>query len=257
MSQADSIKPGVFLSHTARDKPFVRRLATDLVVAGARVWIDEAEIGIGDSLISKISEGIDNTDYLAVILSTASVGSEWVQRELDVALNQEIQGRRVKVLPLLLENCPLPAFLLGKKYADFTDPDNYVSSLGEVLARLGLIGEPSIGTYHQYPFREGPRRFRDLSERAKLILRQLAHAQPDVIVADWQETTSPRQLRSLKIGIRQLDIGDGEQGDAWYTALQDLEKRWLIQAVGSRPGYVAYKLTPDGWDLVKFLPLNG
>jgi hypothetical protein len=44
----------IFLSHNHADKPFVRRLAQDLQAAGARVWLDEAEMLIGDSLIKKI-----------------------------------------------------------------------------------------------------------------------------------------------------------------------------------------------------------
>src|SRR5882762_2886760 len=93
--------PGVFLSHSHADKSFTYKLGEDLRRAGVRVWIDRAEIRVGDSLIEKITEGIKTTDYLAVILSRVSVKSEWVKREVDVAMNQEIEGRRVRVLPLL------------------------------------------------------------------------------------------------------------------------------------------------------------
>lgn len=42
---------GIFLSHTGVDKPFVRRLRDDFRAHGVpRVWVDEAEIEIGDSL---------------------------------------------------------------------------------------------------------------------------------------------------------------------------------------------------------------
>lgn len=40
---------GIFLSHTGADKPFVRQLRKDLLDHGVpRVWVDEAEIEIGD-----------------------------------------------------------------------------------------------------------------------------------------------------------------------------------------------------------------
>ena len=254
MLPVESTNPSVFLSHTASDKGFARRLAGDLLVAGARVWIDEAEIAIGDSLILRISEGIYRMDYLAIILSPGSVRSEWVQRELDVALNREIQGRKVKVLPLLLEKCEIPAFLIGKKYADFTDPERYVVSLNEVIERLGLPEKAWAQAYEAYPFLNGPRRFRDLPDDAKQLLRQIASANPQLIAVDWQETVPPRRLRGLKIGTHDIDIGDSDEHEKqWRNLLQTLERRWLIQAVGSRPGYTAYKITPDGWDLVKFL----
>lgn len=128
----------IFLSHTWADKPFARRLSCDLEKAGAVVWLDEAEIKIGDSLIEKIREGIDSVDYLAVILSPDAVSSTWVQKEVDIAMNQEIKGKQVKVLPLLYKECSLPWFLEGKMYADFTNNEKYPFALSQLLIRLDL-----------------------------------------------------------------------------------------------------------------------
>jgi hypothetical protein len=72
----------VFLAHSSADKRFVRRLAADLLERGIRVWFDEAELLVGDSLFAKIGDGVREVDYLAVILSPASVKSPWVQREV-------------------------------------------------------------------------------------------------------------------------------------------------------------------------------
>lgn len=104
-------RPSLFLSHSSRDKFFVRELAARLEQAGAKVWLDEAEINVGDSLTQKIGEAIDRTDFVAAVLSHNSVGSEWVQRELRVALDKEFSGRRVVVLPILLEQVEIPPFL--------------------------------------------------------------------------------------------------------------------------------------------------
>lgn len=71
--------PSIFLSHSHSDKCFATKIAADLREAGAEVWIDEAEIKLGDSLIDKISEAIDSVDYLAALLSAKSVESEWVR----------------------------------------------------------------------------------------------------------------------------------------------------------------------------------
>jgi GGDEF domain-containing protein len=128
----------IFLSHSKADKPFVRRLSKDLKYFGIRVWVDEAEIQIGDSLIEKIREGIDNVKFVGVILSKTSVRSEWVKKEVDVAMNQEIEGKKVKVLPLLIESCDLPGFLKGKLYADFQIEDSYQKELFKLVKRLGI-----------------------------------------------------------------------------------------------------------------------
>lgn len=131
-------KPGIFLSHTHSDSDFANRLAKDLKEAGAEVWIDNAEIKVGESLIEKVSEGIERMDYLAVILSRNSVNSQWVREEIEIAMTQEISGHRIKVLPLLYEPCALPIFLANKRYADFTSEEKYAKSLSEVILSLGI-----------------------------------------------------------------------------------------------------------------------
>jgi TIR domain len=127
----------VFLSHNSNDKLFVRRLAEDLRYAGVTVWVDEAEIKLGDSLLAKVEDGIKGSDYLAVILSPHSIDSSWVQRELRIALTKEIESRNVVVLPLLHCDCEMPAFLSDKLYADFRQENRYGDALNLLLDRLG------------------------------------------------------------------------------------------------------------------------
>jgi hypothetical protein len=129
---------GVFLSHSSGDRRFANRLASDLRAAGARVWIDEAEIKVGESLLGKIRQGIDEMDYVAVVLTPSSVSSEWVKRELEIALNMEIERKRVTVLPLLVQECELPSFLRTKKYADFRKSRRYRTALAALCKAIGI-----------------------------------------------------------------------------------------------------------------------
>ncbi|WP_337017674.1 toll/interleukin-1 receptor domain-containing protein [Oceanobacillus massiliensis] len=129
----------IFLSHNSKDKIFVRKLANDLRRKGYYVWVDEAEIKLGDSLIEKIREGIDKVQYIGVVLSENSIKSEWVKREVDIAINQEIAEKKVKVLPLMLEQVDLPGFLVGKLYADFTCEDRYSQGMNLIMERLDEV----------------------------------------------------------------------------------------------------------------------
>jgi hypothetical protein len=61
--------PRLFLSYSRDDRAFVRRLGGDLQTCGARLWIDESEILVGDSLLGKVGDAIDEMDFLVVILS--------------------------------------------------------------------------------------------------------------------------------------------------------------------------------------------
>jgi DNA-binding NtrC family response regulator len=137
----------VFISYCSQDKRFAKKLSADLERFHVKVWIDEGEIKIGDSLIEKIREGIDQVDYLAVVITPASTNSEWVKREVEIAMNQEIAGKKVKVLPLLLKSCEMPGFLIGKRYADFSRRNKYMEALSELLQRLG-VGEEKIKQFH-------------------------------------------------------------------------------------------------------------
>lgn len=128
--------PSIFLSHNHKDKPFARRLAKDLIEKGVNVWIDEAEIKIGDSLIRIISSSIYEMDFLGVVLSPDSVQSRWVQEELEQALHIQISESYVKVLPILLRDCKMPGFLLDKVYADFRDENNYQLALEKLVERI-------------------------------------------------------------------------------------------------------------------------
>ena len=129
----------LFMSHTGVDKPFVRRLKKDLLSHGVpRVWVDEAEIEIGDSLTAKIEEGMKLSRYIAVVLSEKSINAPWVKKELEMAINREIARGEVVVLPLLYEACELPEFLKGKLYADFTKIEDYEQVLGKLLRRLRI-----------------------------------------------------------------------------------------------------------------------
>ncbi|MDJ1008194.1 MAG: toll/interleukin-1 receptor domain-containing protein [Paracoccaceae bacterium] len=128
----------VFISHSWSDKPLARRLAITLRRASISVWLDEAEIKIGDSLIEKIREGIETVDYVVAVLSDHANQSEWVKRELEIAINEEISGKKVKVLPVLADECEVPAFLRGKLYADMSSDEKYLDALEMLFRRLDV-----------------------------------------------------------------------------------------------------------------------
>jgi hypothetical protein len=132
----------VFLIHDVLEKPFARQLAIDLSLAGATVWLDEAETGgLRDSLIGNIDKEILGDVYLAIVLSPDSVRSDWVQREVEIALNRRVAGLIIKVLPLLYKDCTIPAFMADKLCADFRDTADYTSMLRRVIERLELCSD--------------------------------------------------------------------------------------------------------------------
>ena len=126
----------IFISYSHNDKTFVRKLAADLRNANHTVWIDETDISVGDSIIEKLSDAIKNVDFVVAIISSASVNSRWVQKELDLASNRELNENRIVLLPVLLNDVQLPRFLYGKFYLDFSKEDNYQEYLVKLLEKL-------------------------------------------------------------------------------------------------------------------------
>ncbi len=132
-------KARVFVSHSSKDKPFVRKLVAALEKHHLNVWFDEAEIKVGDSIVTRISEGLDSA-YLIVVLSKASVESPWVREEMNAALMDQISGKGGVVLPVLIEPCDIPPLLRSRLYADFTG--DFDLGLKKLLAVFEQESEP-------------------------------------------------------------------------------------------------------------------
>ncbi|MEA2095961.1 MAG: toll/interleukin-1 receptor domain-containing protein [Candidatus Cloacimonadota bacterium] len=126
----------VFLSHSSIDKPAVRRISHSLESHGISVWLDEAEINVGDSLFQKIADAIESIDFVIAVISSSSVTSKWVQKELQLAMTKEILDQQVTVLPLVIDSCKIPFFISDKCYADFRDPETYDDSVEKLVRAI-------------------------------------------------------------------------------------------------------------------------
>lgn len=90
----------VFVSHATEDKEeVVRPLVNELESRGVRVWYDEFELRIGDSLRRKIDTGLARSRFGVVVLSRSFFAKNWPQYELDGLVTREMTGEQV-ILPL-------------------------------------------------------------------------------------------------------------------------------------------------------------
>jgi hypothetical protein len=130
----------VFISHATEDKDdIVRPLANALVTAGLRVWYDEFELRIGDSLRRKIDAGLARSRFGVVVLSHAFFAKNWPQYELDGLVTREMTGEQV-ILPLwhritkseVIAQSPSLADKLARNTADFT-VEEIAQEISEVI----------------------------------------------------------------------------------------------------------------------------
>jgi hypothetical protein len=125
----------VFLSYTHADKPLARALRDGLVANGCRVWIDEGELRLGDSLLESVSEALGQVDFVVALVSKDSIKSNWCRKELSLAMMGELGGRGVTVLPLRVEDSPIPESLKDKLYLDVAKHD-VATAVDEIIRSI-------------------------------------------------------------------------------------------------------------------------
>ena len=111
----------VFVSHNAKDKPRVRRLAERLKQAGLRVWFDEWTVRSGDIIALKVDEGLEQSRVLLLCISPNALASGWVDLERSTAIHRDPSNEGRRFIPLLLADCDLPDTLRRYNYVDFRE----------------------------------------------------------------------------------------------------------------------------------------
>ena len=79
---------------------------------------------MGDSIVEKINAGLSGATHMLLLLSATSVQKPWVRREFSSTLMRQLSSNSVRVLPVLLESCEVPAILSDIRYADFRNHDD-------------------------------------------------------------------------------------------------------------------------------------
>lgn len=92
-----------FISYSNKDKDFVERLYVDLQSKGVRCWFAPEDMKIGDRIRVRIDESIHIFDKLLLVLSQHSVASEWVEYEVETALDKEQEGKLPVLFPIRLD----------------------------------------------------------------------------------------------------------------------------------------------------------
>jgi hypothetical protein len=93
-----------FISYSSKDRSFAQRLYADLQGEGVRCWYAPEDLKIGEKIRVGIDESIRLHDKLLIVLSKNSVASDWVEKEVETAMEQERQQKRVVLFPIRLDD---------------------------------------------------------------------------------------------------------------------------------------------------------
>jgi hypothetical protein len=91
-----------FISYSTEDQAFADQLRAHLQARGVRCWFAPHDIQGGRKVHEQIDEAIKIYDKLLVILSDASMSSNWVKTEIANARAKEQQQKRQMLFPITL-----------------------------------------------------------------------------------------------------------------------------------------------------------
>ncbi|NDY72837.1 hypothetical protein DO021_15150 [Desulfobacter hydrogenophilus] len=121
--------PKIFISYSNNDLDFVQKLLREIEQLPVYVLFDKHELNVGDPISQKISELVDESDYFLVVISKNSSESQWIEKELENAIN-----KKKKILPVVIDETPVPKIISDLVYADFLESfDIGVSQITKAL----------------------------------------------------------------------------------------------------------------------------
>jgi hypothetical protein len=93
-----------FISHSSNNFDFAERLHADLQNNAVRCWYAPEDLKIGDKFRQTIDEAIRIHDKLLIVLSADSISSDWVEDEVESALERERRENRLVLFPVRIDD---------------------------------------------------------------------------------------------------------------------------------------------------------
>src|SRR5215470_17724785 len=135
--------PDVFISHSGKDKEFVRNLYTRLTTDGVDCFFDEESIGWGDNWVRALERAIDECRFIVFVLSPDFCESKWVELERTSSLATDPSRLQEKIRPVLLRECrhlaSFPRFLQQVQLIDVSSEELFQANYPRICTGLGGI----------------------------------------------------------------------------------------------------------------------
>lgn len=133
-------RPLVFVSHSHKDDEFGHKFVDDLregLGGDNAVWYDsKGGLWGGDEWWQKIMDEITSRPVFVIVVSTASMASEWVKSEIAIAWKQKHSLSGKLIIPVRIEGCEMRQDLDTLQSISFMPPEKYEDSVQKVLASI-------------------------------------------------------------------------------------------------------------------------
>lgn len=119
IKHADNLMTQVFLAHAEEDAAIAERVRHSLMREGITVWTSKRDIETGEDFQAAINRAIEEADNLVYLLSSASLQSNYCQKEIDYALS--LNKRIIPLLAKTIDPAQVPSALRDLQYINLTD----------------------------------------------------------------------------------------------------------------------------------------
>ncbi len=142
----------IFISHTTkdnRDHALAHYIANGLIERGIQVWIAPDSIPAGSDWEEEIVAGImEESSHFLVILSAASVRSEWVLNEIGLAQKRKEKDDSYTILPLFVgdvDDFPGEGFISKSQNLEYqVDHEEQLREIANVLGLPAFISGDEV-----------------------------------------------------------------------------------------------------------------
>ncbi len=86
---------------------------------------DEWNLQPGDSILGGIESGLNNSDVFILIWSVKAAESGWVAAELNAYFHRHTANSSLRIVPVILDDEPLPSLVAGYLGCRITKPSDY------------------------------------------------------------------------------------------------------------------------------------
>lgn len=128
MDTSDARQLRAFLCHASDDKPKARDLYKRLLKDKFSPWLDEENILPGQDWNHEIKKAVRASDVVLVLVSSSSINKAgYVQKEIRQAIDvaEEQPEGAIFIIPVRLEDCPVPERLRHLQWVNFFEDDGY------------------------------------------------------------------------------------------------------------------------------------
>ena len=134
----------VYISHAHSDERLAQRIAAILQEAGLEVWDAKREIMPGDNWAQEVSNALQESEAMVVLLTPDAVTSQWARWEMGWEIGYALGEKRFskRLIPVVagdsevLNTKEVPWILRHQRTIDLTEHENEDDGVREVARTL-------------------------------------------------------------------------------------------------------------------------